>query len=225
MELVPSGEDAIVAMKTSTFDVVILDYKMPGLTGLNVLQWMHEQKLSTPVIMLTGAGSEIVAVEAMKLGAYDYVSKPLVDLDHLPIIINGVHERHLFKLEKEHRQRVEQMHFEIVDEFRQTVADIGALLVDGLSTMDKNFEKTEKEILPLADPAVRVKVTDAFAALRQDHSVVAFASHTILSSTDKLHEKIAATIKSPGPGATFHTVPAAQATPSVSPVPVAIPKS
>src|SRR3989339_594610 len=70
-----SGDQAIEALRQERFDVVIVDYKMPGLTGLNVLQWMHEEKIDTPVIMMTAAGSESVAVEAMKLGAYDYVRK------------------------------------------------------------------------------------------------------------------------------------------------------
>ncbi|MBM4162614.1 MAG: response regulator, partial [Ignavibacteria bacterium] len=68
-----SGESAIEALQQERFDVVILDYRMGGISGLNVLQWMHEQKIDTPVVMMTAAGSESVAVEAMKLGAYDYV--------------------------------------------------------------------------------------------------------------------------------------------------------
>ena len=69
-----SGREAIKAIEESRtgFDVILLDYKMPEMNGLNVLQWMLEQKNQTPVVMLTGAGSEEVAVEALKLGAYDY---------------------------------------------------------------------------------------------------------------------------------------------------------
>jgi CheY-like chemotaxis protein len=100
-----SGEDAVEALKGSQFDVVILDHVMPGMTGLNVLQWMHEQKLPTPVILLTGAGSENIAVEAMKLGAYDYLRKDQFDRNHFPIIVYGVYERFLFKTEKEQRER------------------------------------------------------------------------------------------------------------------------
>jgi DNA-binding response OmpR family regulator len=95
-----SGRDAIAMIENSHtgFDVVLLDYMMPDLNGLNVLQWMLEQKNQTPVIMLTAAGSEHVAVEALKLGAYDYVRKELIDIPHLDILIRGTHERHLYRI-------------------------------------------------------------------------------------------------------------------------------
>ena len=79
------GDEAVAALKRSRFDLVVLDYKMPGMSGLNVLQWIHEQKLDTPVVMLTGAGSENIAVEAMKLGAYDYLKKDFFDRNHFPV--------------------------------------------------------------------------------------------------------------------------------------------
>src|SRR3989337_2145300 len=85
-----SGETAIEMLKGERFDIVIRDYKMVGMSGLNVLQWMHEQKIETPVVMMTAAGSEMVAVEAMKLGAYDYVRKEHVEIDHIEILIAGV---------------------------------------------------------------------------------------------------------------------------------------
>lgn len=95
-----SGREAIAKIKTDStgFDVILLDYKMPDLNGLNVLQWMLEEKNTTPVIMLTAAGSEQVAVEALKLGAYDYVRKELIDVAHIDILIRGVNERHLFRV-------------------------------------------------------------------------------------------------------------------------------
>jgi CheY-like chemotaxis protein len=59
---------------------------------------MLEQKNQTPVIMITAAGSEHVAVEALKLGAYDYIRKELIDVEHLDIVIRGTHERHLYRV-------------------------------------------------------------------------------------------------------------------------------
>jgi CheY-like chemotaxis protein len=94
-----SGDQGLEELKKTHFDLVILDDKLPGMSGLNVLQWMHEQKMDTPVIMLTGAGSENLAVEAMKLGAYDYVRKDQFDRNHFPILASGVYERFLFHRE------------------------------------------------------------------------------------------------------------------------------
>jgi DNA-binding NtrC family response regulator len=98
-----SGREAIEALQNARrgFDVVLLDYKMPDITGLNVLQWMHEQKNETPVVILTAAGSEAVAVEAMKLGAYDYLRKEHVDLARLALVVQATHERHLFRVAKQ----------------------------------------------------------------------------------------------------------------------------
>jgi DNA-binding response OmpR family regulator len=95
-----SGREAIKMIEDSHmgFDVVLLDYMMPDMNGLNVLQWMLEQKNQTPVIMLTAAGSEHVAVEALKLGAYDYVRKELIDIPHLDILVRGTHERHMYRV-------------------------------------------------------------------------------------------------------------------------------
>jgi DNA-binding response OmpR family regulator len=99
-----AGDEAVEELKRSEYDVIILDYRMPGMSGLNVLQWMHEQKLEIPTIMLTGAGSENIAVEAMKLGAYDYVRKDHFDREHFPLLVHSVYERFLFKKERERQE-------------------------------------------------------------------------------------------------------------------------
>lgn len=105
-----SGREAMQKIETARtpYDVVILDYQMPEITGLNVLQWMHEQKNQTPVVMLTAAGSETIAVEAMKLGAYDYVRKEHVDVQRLAIVIQATHERRLFRIVREMEREREQ---------------------------------------------------------------------------------------------------------------------
>lgn len=105
-----SGKEAIqkIGSARSYYDVVILDYLMPEVSGLNVLQRMHEQKNETPVVMLTAAGSETIAVEAMKLGAYDYVRKEHVDVHRLAVVIQATHERRLFRITKELEREKEQ---------------------------------------------------------------------------------------------------------------------
>jgi DNA-binding NtrC family response regulator len=82
-----SGQEAINLMRTDRdgFDVIVLDYLMPDLNGLDVLRWMHEAGVETPAFILTAAGSESVAVEAMKLGAYDYCRKEGVQVITLEV--------------------------------------------------------------------------------------------------------------------------------------------
>jgi DNA-binding NtrC family response regulator len=79
--LCSNGQEAIDLLIQQTFDVILLDYKMPERSGLNLLQWMYEQKNNTPVILLTGDGSEHIAVEAMKLGVYTYLQKETADME------------------------------------------------------------------------------------------------------------------------------------------------
>lgn len=111
-----SGELGISMLGAEQFDVILLDYHIGSMTGLQVLQWMNEQKIETPVVMLTAAGTEEIAVNAMKLGAYDYVRKERLELIHLPIVINGVHERFLF------RQDVKQREIQKIEEEKQKAA-------------------------------------------------------------------------------------------------------
>ena len=108
-----SGELGISLLGSDQFDVVLLDYHLGTMTGLQVLQWMHDQKLEIPVVMLTAAGTEEIAVNAMKLGAYDYIRKERLELNHLPIVINGVYERYLF------RQDVKMREMEKIEDEKQ----------------------------------------------------------------------------------------------------------
>ena len=95
-----SGQEAINLLQSSRdpFHVVVLDYLMPGLSGIDVLRWMHRSGNETPAFILTAAGSESTAVEAMKLGAYDYCRKEDTDLQHLVTLIRATHERHMFRV-------------------------------------------------------------------------------------------------------------------------------
>jgi DNA-binding NtrC family response regulator len=77
-----SGTEALEVLEKDGYDVLVLDLNMPGLKGMEVLRKIKSLELSTEVIVLTGHGTVPTAVEAMKLGAYDYLTKPfkLVEL-------------------------------------------------------------------------------------------------------------------------------------------------
>jgi two-component system NtrC family response regulator len=96
----PNGEEALERVKAHTLDLAIVDYKMPGLTGLEVLK---KAKLLTPqldIVILTAFGTIDTAVEAMKAGAADYLSKP-VDLEELLCVIDRIAERRTLQRENE----------------------------------------------------------------------------------------------------------------------------
>ncbi len=100
--LVQSVELAQKELAKNPCDIIFLDYKLPGAGGIEFLKWTVEQKIETPVIMMTGKGAEEIAAEAMKLGAYDYVNKAHVTLDYVPFLINNTYER--FVLRKAQRE-------------------------------------------------------------------------------------------------------------------------
>jgi DNA-binding NtrC family response regulator len=81
-----SGEEGLRRLEADAPDLVLLDVKLPGMGGLEVLRRAKEAKEDLIVIMITAYGSVESAVQAMKVGAYDYISKPL-DLDELDVII------------------------------------------------------------------------------------------------------------------------------------------
>jgi len=71
-----NGKDGIKHVKKSNVDLVILDIKMPEMDGIEVLEKIHEIDKNIVVIMLTAYGTLGTAREAMRLGAYDYITKP-----------------------------------------------------------------------------------------------------------------------------------------------------
>ena len=73
----PSVTEAMRAIAGGGIDLVISDYRMPGMSGLEFLAWMREEGLEIPLIMLTGHASIEHAVESIKAGAIDYISKPV----------------------------------------------------------------------------------------------------------------------------------------------------
>ena len=76
------GKLGLNRLKKEDFDLVLCDIKMPKMDGVEVLQKARESSVNVPFIMLTGHGNVSTAVEAMKLGAHDFISKP-PDLNRL----------------------------------------------------------------------------------------------------------------------------------------------
>jgi DNA-binding NtrC family response regulator len=86
------GEQAIKSLGQYQYDVVLLDLKMPYLTGIDVLKEIRKNRLDSSVIMLTGYATVETAVEAMKLGAYDFIRKP-VGMENVRVAVERALER------------------------------------------------------------------------------------------------------------------------------------
>lgn len=95
-----NGEQALAVVRESPVDLLLLDYKMPGMNGIEVLEGVKKINPDIDVIMMTAFGTIETAVRAMKAGAVDYVTKP-VELDELVHHLNRLSERRVLIRENE----------------------------------------------------------------------------------------------------------------------------
>lgn len=102
------GKRAIKAAKKGKFDVAILDMKMPGMDGMELLQILKKKHKFLEVIILTGHGAIDSAVEATKLGAYSYLEKPY-DFEKLLDVLKKAYEARLRKKFEHDKKRMEEL--------------------------------------------------------------------------------------------------------------------
>ncbi len=103
---VSNGKEALRSLEQTFFDLILLDYKMPELDGFHTLQEIRRLYPDLPVVMMTAYGSVETAVASMKMGALDYLTKP-IDLDELLVILQKALERS--KLVQENRELRQQL--------------------------------------------------------------------------------------------------------------------
>ena len=105
-----SGEETIAILdKDGRYDVIILDINMPNMDGFETISEINRRKLDIPVLFLTGAGSMEYAVKAINLGAYDFINKPIEDLDIFNIKIKRAIEKRMYVLqEKAYKASLEE---------------------------------------------------------------------------------------------------------------------
>jgi DNA-binding NtrC family response regulator len=104
-----SGEEALEVLKDSRFDILLVDIKMEGMSGLDVLKQVKESDPEVSVVMITAYGSISTAIEAMKNGAYDYLLKPF-EPDELGLLIEKITQfqaqaRENLYLKQQHQDR------------------------------------------------------------------------------------------------------------------------
>ncbi len=101
-----SGEDGLEALEVNRFDAVLLDVWLPGIDGLETLIQLRRKNVDSEVIMISGHGTIETAVRATKLGAFDFVEKPLSLERTLLVLRNALRQR---RLEKRNRRLLEQL--------------------------------------------------------------------------------------------------------------------
>jgi DNA-binding NtrC family response regulator len=142
-----NGEQALSAIRRDLPDLVLLDLEMPKMGGLEVLRALRKEGIDVPAIVITAHGSIETAVEAMKEGAFDFITKP-IDANHFDIVVRKALEREglkreleLFSEEADKRYRLivgksEKMK-EAVDTARKAAASKATVLLLGESGTGK----------------------------------------------------------------------------------------
>jgi DNA-binding NtrC family response regulator len=191
-----SARAARELLNAATFDVIILDYSMPEESGIDFLKWLRGKGHETPVIMVTAAGSEAVAVEAIKLGAYDYFRKDQIDIDKLPIAIISAHERRLYRKELERRQREQELmkekekDLESLRTFEATVKSISEFIENSLYTHIKGLQHNEEDLAKHLTEEGNKILKERFAALRQGVEVISDGMTSMRDLTTLVAKKL-----------------------------------
>lgn len=109
-----SAEDALQELGKRVFEAAVVDIRLPGFTGLQLLEHCKKNNINTEIVIMTGVGSVESAVTAMKNGAYDYITKPFDDIERVSIIIGKAMDRYRLtqKLRKLERQRGDELSYE-----------------------------------------------------------------------------------------------------------------
>ncbi len=108
------GKEGLKELETKNPDCVLLDYSMPGETGVEVLREIRVKHPFTPVVMLTGHGDIMVAVEAMKAGAQDYLPKDdIVDGELSKLILHAIEKMELLKQIHVHNEELRKINFRL----------------------------------------------------------------------------------------------------------------
>jgi len=104
---VTSGEEAVAQVENKNFDAVVLDLAMPGINGIETMKRIKEKRPELEIIILTCHATVKVGIEAMKLGAEDFLEKP-VDLNVLLERIREAKHKRKLDLEKESQNEMKQ---------------------------------------------------------------------------------------------------------------------
>ncbi|HUK55887.1 MAG TPA: diguanylate cyclase [Nitrospiria bacterium] len=158
---VANGQAALDALAGSPFNAMILDYSLPRMNGLEVLDRIQERRYTVPVIMVTGQGDETVAVEAMKKGAYDYILKTKNYQEILPRLVQKVVEKRQLKNRlDEATLRARRLYEVSLAVTKERKIDV---LVQSLVEGVRQLLQTEGALLLLIDPE-RNEIRSAIAS-------------------------------------------------------------
>ncbi|MEA3275626.1 MAG: SpoIIE family protein phosphatase [Pseudomonadota bacterium] len=119
-----SGPDGVARFRSERPDAVLCDLRLPGVDGLDVLSEINAISPETPVIIVSGASMIGDAIQALKRGAWDFVTKPIPDMGVLEgALARGLERARLMRENREYQQRLERVNRDLTDTLHQLQAD------------------------------------------------------------------------------------------------------
>ncbi|GAB4319721.1 MAG: hypothetical protein Kow0069_23410 [Promethearchaeota archaeon] len=97
VETSPDFQDAKKRMENLNFDLLVLDIILPGINGVEILQILRNEGIQTPVVFITGEPNFTTALEALRLGAYDYIEKPVRKHDLVKVVKHALEKARMAK--------------------------------------------------------------------------------------------------------------------------------
>lgn len=191
---VDTGETAVETLQRERFDIVFLDYRLPGISGLDVLQWMGEKSIDVPVIFVTAVGPNDVAAEAVRLGAYEYIRKEHLELGHLGLMIEGVRERFMYRRQKERWRAFDkdrENSLVAIEMFHGTLASMARIVYTSLSAAERMLRERESRIRSYVTEPDSQPLTEAFAALDREYRTISASVESVLEVANVLHGSFA----------------------------------
>lgn len=147
VDLAHDGDKGLTMYRSGSYDVLCVDHQMPGLTGLDIIRILSSGDKLPPIIMITGAGDETVAVEAVQLGASDYVIKDSGNryFDLIPSVIEGALEKQRLVREKRlAEEALQKSHDELEARVRERTADLARINDELLTEIVQRKEAEDK---------------------------------------------------------------------------------
>src|SRR3989338_7139902 len=109
-----NGAQALEIFNREVIEVALVDIKLPGFSGLQILEHVKQNRFITEIILMTGVGTVETAVSAIKMGAYDYLTKPFDDIRKVGTLVEKAKERYqlVHKIKQLERNSQDQYEFE-----------------------------------------------------------------------------------------------------------------